>query len=43
VPSATEYPAVLRALVAADAVTRFDALEPSLQEIYLETIGGAGA
>jgi ABC-2 type transport system ATP-binding protein len=45
VPVGTEYPPLLRDLVAADAVTRFDALEPSLQEIYLHTIesdnGGA--
>jgi ABC-type uncharacterized transport system ATPase subunit len=39
VPVGTEYPALLRELVSADAVTRFDALEPSLQEIYLHTIG----
>ena len=38
VPATTEYPQLLRDLVAADAVTRFDALEPSLQEIYLHTI-----
>jgi ABC-2 type transport system ATP-binding protein len=39
VPVGTAYPALLRDLVSADAVTRFDALEPSLQEIYLHTIG----
>lgn len=38
VPVGTEYPPLLRDLVAADAVTRFDALEPSLQEIYMHTI-----
>jgi ABC-2 type transport system ATP-binding protein len=38
VPVGTPYPQLLRELVAADAVTRFDALEPSLQEIYLQTI-----
>jgi ABC-2 type transport system ATP-binding protein len=38
VPLGTEYPPLLRDLVAADAVTRFDALEPSLQEIYMHTI-----
>lgn len=41
VPANTEYPALLRELVSADAVTRFDALEPSLQDIYLHTIGHA--
>jgi ABC-2 type transport system ATP-binding protein len=41
VPAKTAYPDLLRDLVAADAVTRFDALEPSLQEIYLHTIGHA--
>jgi ABC-2 type transport system ATP-binding protein len=39
VPAATRYPELLRELVNTDAVTRFDALEPSLQEIYLHTIG----
>jgi ABC-2 type transport system ATP-binding protein len=38
VPANTPYPSVLRDLVAADAVTRFDALEPSLQDIYIHTI-----
>ena len=38
VPAGTPYPQLLRDLVAADAVTRFDALEPSLQDIYLHTI-----
>lgn len=41
VPANTEYPALLRELVSADSVTRFDALEPSLQDIYLHTIGHA--
>jgi ABC-2 type transport system ATP-binding protein len=41
VPANTAYPDLLRDLVAADAVTRFDALEPSLQDIYLHTIGHA--
>ena len=39
VPASTQLPALLRELVDADAVTRFDAMEPSLQEIYLNTIG----
>lgn len=38
VPAATQYPALLRELVDTDAVTRFDALEPSLQDIYIQTI-----
>lgn len=42
VPVSTAYPALLRELVAADAVTRFDALEPSLAEIYIHTIETAG-
>lgn len=41
VPADTAYPALLRDLVAADAVTRFDALEPSLQDIYIHAIGQA--
>jgi len=38
VPASTTYPALLRELVDADAVTRFDAIEPSLQDIYLHAI-----
>ncbi|HET9095290.1 MAG TPA: ATP-binding cassette domain-containing protein [Candidatus Baltobacteraceae bacterium] len=38
VPANTAYPELLRDLVSADAVTRFDALEPSLQDIYMHTI-----
>lgn len=41
VPANTAYPDLLRDLVATDAVTRFDALEPSLQDIYMHTIGRA--
>ncbi|HZZ64097.1 MAG TPA: ATP-binding cassette domain-containing protein, partial [Candidatus Baltobacteraceae bacterium] len=41
VPAQTELPSLLRQLVAADAVTRFEALEPSLHDIYLHTIGPA--
>ena len=41
VPAQTELPSLLRQLVAADAVTRFEALEPSLYDIYLHTIGQA--
>lgn len=38
IPAQTALPAVLRDLVAADAVTRFEAIEPSLQEMYLRAI-----
>ena len=34
-------PGILRDLVAADAITRFEAIEPSLQDIYLRAIGQA--
>ena len=34
-------PAILRELVAADAITRFEAIEPSLQDIYLRAIAKA--
>jgi ABC-2 type transport system ATP-binding protein len=44
VPANTPLPDLLRQLVNADAVTRFEAIEPSLQEIYIHTIeGGAEA
>ena len=32
-------PGILRELVAAEAITRFEAIEPSLQDIYLRAIG----
>ncbi|HZT12329.1 MAG TPA: ATP-binding cassette domain-containing protein [Candidatus Baltobacteraceae bacterium] len=38
VPATTELPQLLRTLVGADAVTRFDAMEPTLQEIYIHTV-----
>lgn len=38
VPATTAFPALLRALVGAADVTRFDAMEPSLQEIYVHAI-----
>jgi len=41
VPAGTELPVLLRNLVNADAVTRFEAIEPSLHEIYIHTIGQA--
>jgi len=31
---------ILRELVTADAITRFEAVEPPLQDIYLRAIGG---
>jgi ABC-2 type transport system ATP-binding protein len=40
VPADTPLPDLLRQLVSADAITRFEAIEPSLQDIYLHTIGG---
>ena len=39
VPADTALPPLLRSLVSADAVTRFEAIEPNLQEIYLRAIG----
>lgn len=41
VPAATPLPDLLRRLVGADAVTRFEPIEPSLHDIYIRTIGGA--
>jgi len=38
VPASTELPQLLRTLVATDEVTRFDAMEPTLQEIYIHTV-----
>ena len=38
VPADTQLPQILRSLVEAGDVTRFEALEPSLQDIYIETI-----
>lgn len=40
VSSATDLPDVLRRLVATEAVTRFESIEPSLQDIYLRSTGG---
>jgi ABC-type uncharacterized transport system ATPase subunit len=40
VPANTALPGLLRELVNADAITRFEAIEPSLQEIYIQTIEG---
>ena len=41
VPADTELHEMLRKLVAVDAVTRFEAIEPSLHDIYVHTIEGA--
>ncbi len=41
VPASTDLPELLRELVQSEAITRFDAMEPSLQEIYMHTISSA--
>ncbi len=41
VPAQTALPEILRNLVAVEAVTRFEAIEPSLHDIYIRTIEGA--
>ncbi len=41
VPVSTDYSGVLKALVDTDAIVRFDAIEPSLHDIYIKTIGEA--
>ncbi len=38
VPAQTQLPGILRSLVDADSITSFEALEPSLQDIYIRTI-----
>ncbi len=38
VPAATQYAEILRTLVAVEAITKFDAVEPSLQDIYIQAI-----
>jgi ABC-2 type transport system ATP-binding protein len=43
VPANTPLPDLLRRLVGVDAITRFEAMEPSLQEIYIQTIEGGKA
>jgi ABC-2 type transport system ATP-binding protein len=43
VPVATDFAALLRSLVGVAPVTRFEAMEPSLQEIYLRAIGEEAA
>ncbi len=41
VPLTTDFTAVLRSLVDAEAITRYETIEPSLHDIYIKTIGGA--
>lgn len=43
VPAQTDFAALLRSLVAADAVTKFEVVAPSLHEIYLRAIGERAA
>ncbi|MDE2481738.1 MAG: ATP-binding cassette domain-containing protein [bacterium] len=43
VPAATDFAALLKSLVAVAPVTRFEAIEPSLHEIYLHAIGETAA
>jgi ABC-2 type transport system ATP-binding protein len=43
VPAATDFAALLRSLVAAAPITKFEAIEPSLHEIYLRAIGETAA
>jgi ABC-2 type transport system ATP-binding protein len=39
VPANTDVPGLLRQLVAADSITRFEAVEPSLRDVYLQAVG----
>jgi ABC-2 type transport system ATP-binding protein len=39
VPAATDVAGLLARLVAADSITRFEAVEPSLRDVYLEAVG----
>jgi ABC-2 type transport system ATP-binding protein len=43
VPADTDFASLLRSLVAVAPITRFEAVEPSLHEIYLQTIGERAA
>ncbi len=43
VPATTDFAAMLRELVSTKPITRFEAVEPSLHEIYLHAIGGSAA
>ena len=38
IPAGTSLPETLRALVSAEAITRFEAIEPSLHDIYIKAI-----
>jgi ABC-2 type transport system ATP-binding protein len=38
-PSRTDFAALLRSLINAEAITQFEAMEPSLHELYLHAIG----
>lgn len=40
VPAATPFAEVLNRLVASEAITRFEAVEPSLHDIYIHTVEG---
>ena len=42
-PTATDFAALLRSLVAVAPITRFETMEPSLQEIYLRAVGNTPA
>ncbi|MGR4064278.1 MAG: ABC transporter ATP-binding protein [Vulcanimicrobiaceae bacterium] len=39
VPAASDFSSLLRALVSADAISQFETVEPSLNDIYLSSIG----
>jgi len=41
VPAETDFAAMLRNLVAADSIVKFEVVEPSLHDIYLRAIGAA--
>ncbi len=41
VPANTQLPDILRKLVSVESITRFEAIEPSLHDIYVRTIEGA--
>ncbi|HEY5257527.1 MAG TPA: ATP-binding cassette domain-containing protein [Candidatus Baltobacteraceae bacterium] len=43
VPSSTDFAAVLRAIVGTEAITSFEAIEPSLHDIYIHEAGRAVA
>ena len=41
VPASTDFASLLRQLVAGTAITKFEAMEPSLNELYLHAVGAA--